>query len=48
MTNAEKVNNFLDEAKVFYLLTVDGEHPKGRPFGFHLLDGDRSILVRQR
>jgi len=41
MTNAEKVSKFLDEAKVFFLLTVDGEQPKGRPFGFHLLDGDR-------
>ena len=41
MTNTEKVSKFLDEAKVFYLLTTDGEQPKGRPFGFHLLDGDR-------
>lgn len=38
MTNIEKINNFLDEAKVFYFLTTDGEQPKGRPFGFHLLD----------
>lgn len=41
MTNAEKVNQFLDDAKVFYLLTADGEQPKGRPFGFHLLEGDK-------
>ena len=41
MTNIEKVNNFLDEAKTFYFLTVDGDKPKGRPFGFHLLDGDK-------
>lgn len=41
MTNAEKVSKFLDEVKVFYLLTIDGEQPKGRPFGFHLLDGNR-------
>lgn len=38
MTNIEKINSFLDEAKVFYFLTTDGEQPKGRPFGFHLLD----------
>lgn len=38
MTNIEKINNFLEEAKVFYFLTTDGEQPKGRPFGFHLLD----------
>ena len=37
MTGAEKVNQFLDEAKVFYFLTTDGDQPKGRPFGFHLL-----------
>ncbi|MBR4459408.1 MAG: pyridoxamine 5'-phosphate oxidase family protein [Clostridia bacterium] len=37
MTNAEKVNAFLDQAKVFYFLTTDGDQPKGRPFGFHLL-----------
>ncbi len=37
MTGAEKVNQFLDEAKVFYFLTTDGDQPKGRPFGFHML-----------
>ena len=41
MTYAEKVHQFLDKATVFYLLTTDGEQPKGRPFGFHLLEGDR-------
>jgi uncharacterized pyridoxamine 5'-phosphate oxidase family protein len=41
MTNVEKVNAFLDEAKVFDFLTTDGYQPKGRPFGFHLLDGDK-------
>lgn len=38
MSNVEKVSEFLDKAKVFYFLTTDGEQPKGRPFGFHLLD----------
>ena len=37
MTNAEKVFEFLDKAKVFYFLTTDGGQPKGRPFGFKLL-----------
>lgn len=37
MTNVEKVNQFLDEAKVFCFLTTDGTQPKGRPFGFHLV-----------
>ena len=37
MTHAEKICEFLDKAKVFYFLTTDGDQPKGRPFGFHLL-----------
>lgn len=41
MTNVEKVNQFLDEAKTFCFLTTDGDQPKGRPFGFHLLDGGK-------
>lgn len=38
MSNVEKVNKFLDEAKTFYFLTTDGDQPKGRPFGFHMMD----------
>lgn len=41
MNNVEKVSKFLDDAKVFYFLTTDGDQPKGRPFGFHLLYGDK-------
>ena len=41
MTTVEKINQFLDEAKVFSFLTTDGDQPKGRPFGLHLLDGDK-------
>ncbi|MDD5922560.1 MAG: pyridoxamine 5'-phosphate oxidase family protein [Eubacteriales bacterium] len=41
MTNIEKINEFLDEAKVFDFLTIDGDQPKGRPFGFYMLDGGR-------
>ena len=41
MSNVEKVSEFLDQAKVFYFLTTDGDQPKGRPFGFHMLDGGK-------
>ena len=41
MSNVAKVNQFLDEAKVFYFLTTDGDQPKGRPFGFHMLEGEK-------
>ena len=35
-----KVNDFLTEAGVFYLATVDGDQPKVRPLGAHLeMDG---------
>lgn len=37
MTNVEKVSDFLDKAKTFYFLTTDGDQPKGRPFGFHMI-----------
>ena len=37
MSNVTKINDFLDKAKTFYFLTTDGDHPKGRPFGFHML-----------
>ena len=41
MSNAAKVHEFLNKAQTFYFLTTDGDQPKGRPFGFHLLDGDK-------
>ena len=35
-----KVNDFLSEAGVFFLATVDGDQPKLRPLGAHLeIDG---------
>ncbi|MBO4318568.1 MAG: pyridoxamine 5'-phosphate oxidase family protein [Mailhella sp.] len=37
MTNAEKVHAYLNEAKTFTFITMDGDRPKGRPFGFHML-----------
>lgn len=41
MSNAAKVNEFLDKAKTFMFLTTDGDQPKGRPFGFRMLVDDR-------
>ena len=41
MSNAQKVSEFLDKAKVFYFLTIDGNQPKGRPFGFQMLVDDK-------
>ena len=41
MSNAAKVHEFLNKAQVFYFLTTDGSQPKGRPFGLHLLIGDK-------
>ena len=40
MTNSEKVEKFLTEAKVFYLATIDGDKPRCRPLGFHKLLND--------
>ena len=35
-----KINNFLNEAGVFFLATVDGDQPKLRPLGAHFeMDG---------
>lgn len=41
MSNAAKINEFLDKAGVFYFLTSDAGQPKGRPFGFHMLENDK-------
>ena len=38
--NIEKVEQFLKEAPVVYLTTVDGDRPKCRPIGLHMLVGD--------
>ena len=37
MEGVEKVCQFLDEAHVYYLATVEGEQPRCRPFGTSLL-----------
>ena len=41
MSNIEKINDFLDKAQTFFFLTTDGYQPKGRPFGFRMLVGDK-------
>ena len=41
MSNTAKVSEFLKKAQVFYFLTTDGDQPKGRPFGFHMLVDDK-------
>ena len=33
MTNIEKVSEFLDKTRTYYLATVDGDQPRVRPFG---------------
>ena len=44
MSNSEKVNKFLTDAKVFYLSTVDGDKPRSRPLGLHKLLNDKVYL----
>ena len=41
MSDIEKVDELLTKAEVFYLATVDGDKPKVRPLGFHLLYEDK-------
>lgn len=38
MSNIEKIDEILNKAEVFYFATVNGDKPKCRPLGFHLLD----------
>ena len=35
--NAQRIDEFMNEAQVFFLATVDGDKPKNRPLGFHML-----------
>ncbi|MDO5297459.1 MAG: pyridoxamine 5'-phosphate oxidase family protein [bacterium] len=41
MSNIAKVSDFLKKAQIFYFLTTDGDQPKGRPFGFHMVVDDK-------
>ena len=37
MTDLERIDQFLSECGVFFLATSDGDQPKCRPLGFHML-----------
>ena len=37
----EKIKNFLDKSKVFYLSTIDGERPRCRPLGTYYYENDK-------
>ncbi len=41
MSDIAKIDELLTKAEYFFLATVDGDKPKNRPLGFHLLDGDK-------
>lgn len=41
MSNLARVDKFLADAKTFYMATVDGDKPKCRPIGFHMLVDDK-------
>ncbi|MDR3112742.1 MAG: pyridoxamine 5'-phosphate oxidase family protein [Endomicrobium sp.] len=46
MSNADKVVKFLQDAKVFYIATIDGDQPRVRPFGVALnINGKVSICT---
>ena len=41
MSNIEKVNNILENVEAFFLATVNGDKPKVRPLGAHILHEDK-------
>ncbi|MBQ6098586.1 MAG: pyridoxamine 5'-phosphate oxidase family protein [Methanobrevibacter sp.] len=41
MSDIAKIDELLTKAEVFFLATIDGDKPKNRPLGFHMLDGDK-------
>lgn len=46
MKATQKVSEFLDNAKVYYLATVEGDQPRVRPYGAHILyDGKIYIMA---
>ena len=44
MEGIEKVYKFLDEAKTYYLATVEGDQPRVRPFGTILLSDGKLYI----
>ena len=46
MNAVERVCQFLDEAKTYYLATVEGDQPRVRPFGVsEIIDGRLYIMT---
>ena len=45
MSNSEKVYKFIDEAKVFYLATIEDDKPHVRPLGSHKLLNDKVYFL---
>ena len=45
MSNSEKVYKFIDEAKVFYLATIENDKPHIRPLGSHKLVNDKVYFL---
>ena len=45
MSNSEKVCKFIDEAKVFYLATIEEDKPHVRPLGSHKLINDKVYFL---
>ena len=41
MSDIEKVDKYLEEAGMFFLATADGDQPKCRPLGLHILHDDK-------
>lgn len=41
MTNLEKVNELLTEAKVFYIVSVDKDKPRARPISFKMIENNK-------
>ena len=41
MTNLEKVYEILDEAKAFYIVTVDKDKPRARPISFKMMENGK-------
>ena len=44
MENIERICRFLDDAKVYYLATVEGDQPRVRPFGTALVYDGRLYI----
>ena len=46
MKTLKDVHDYLNETGIFYLSTIEGDHPKSRPMGVHLLiDGQLYFAV---